>query len=267
MIIPSTIYIQLSSWIDLVTLMLLFIAALLATYLIIFLIKAYAEHDRNLLMMFLSRFYQCLTCVHNYAYHLLREGDSEDEILKKLKSYHYPFYEWNLANKETSDAVHKVGLVLKDDGLLRKYIVKYRFKYSHYKELKKELEATDDKIRIRRALESILTEPTEVNVKKYAELISRWQTKPYIGEKVSTSRISAGENEAYVLFGLKEANVIKADVTYEQYVDHMLLLKESFPGMTVVRSKSSLSEHNEKRSADNKAYQITLKTIKEASLE
>lgn len=167
MIIPSTIYIQLSSWIDLVTLMLLFIAALLAAYLIIFLIKAYAEHDRNLLMMFLSRFYQCLACVHNYAYHLLREGDSEEDILIKLKSYHYPFYEWNLANKETSDAVHKVGLVLKDD-----------------------------KIRIRRALESILTEPAEVNVKKYAELISRWQTKPYIGEKVSTPRISAGENEA-----------------------------------------------------------------------
>lgn len=217
-------------------------------------VMKFVELGANPIKFFKNRRYYYLVFVHKKAVELLSEGKSNAEIRDYLRAFRFPFQSGSPMTPNIIDDISFVGRVLNNNDLLDIYIIKYSFEYDDFKRLSASMDAEAVETAAKAKISALLNDDSPKNVNRVVAALIAWHTEPFIPEKTEEEKISVGENEAYFYSILDSEGITKPEIPLQKYVDAMLALKSWHPEISVVRSKSSLSDHASKSTAHNIGY-------------
>jgi len=238
----------------------MFLSAFFADALIIFavLIAWVAAKYSSFGSFFLSikdREFYFLSFIHEFALEELLSGNSDDEIVKKLKARKFAFLlDRTNEDRKTREAKNLVQYVLSRDDLLKAYIIKKRFEKKDFQNLKDALKNDDKYTKALSELMSIIVNKEQTE--RYMGVFVKLHTPPFLDE------VKPGENEMYVMDAAKDLKIISEDTTDTKFTKCMKRLQECYPKMELIAGKQGLNYHRQKRIDIEK-----IKRRKEAFLE
>lgn len=203
----------------------------------------YFLSDKNL-SLFGGLGYSYISQMNREAYSMLYDGEEPEAILKKLREMRFGFHLYPSSSKKHARNIAFAKTVLANDDLMYKYVIMPRFDRRSFKALKKdvsEIESIVIQSDIAVNLKCILKDSSKENMNKMESSLAAWHTEPALVSKIGNDKCNTGKNVTYIFFSLKDLGIIKAAITYDQYIDCLKALKKAHPDMSIVQSKGSIS--------------------------
>ena len=247
-----------SLWNQYIGLAILVFIASSVSYMVMSLVADYAKKQ---LRIFGDLRFNYISPIHREAFSMLYNGMDPNSILKQLRKMRFSYLEETTKNKNTQKKIAFATAVLKDDELMKKYIIVPEFNYKTFKQLRKEVGPTpiiEDQRLSYKELDNILINTNSENNKRVRDVIALVTSQECLDKTDYAKKCGAGKI-CVIIYKCLLGSIIRDDTSQTDFVVCLNALQKCFPKMKIVKL-SEFSKQMSKTDKNDKEY-IEIKEI------